>query len=414
MRMIAAIAAYLLLLGCSPTVTVYYRTSPRRVEISKQVSPPSLYASAARIAPDVVDVRLKRTYRVTMHRVLHYNAAALIYDHSGNVFAETIELVGGLVMLAIPFTWGLEFFAVEQDTSQRRVVRHRSYLLAFLDPTTSALTGGTHIEPVVKQQIFSDAPVMREYEIRIPAPEVNVAFRVLNEARNELVQGSATTDSYGELQIRGPLKRAVAVELSTGGAVLVVPVQPSATPVAAAPIEPAAMPHTLVGAELANEGWAKRNPGTSSSTLVPRVTLMLDVTQLPLSNLNFSGEVRLHPKLSVGGLVWCESTFDDLLRDTTVARSLEIGGYVRFYVKGNVGGGTYLGLEWLSGLSSTSDPLELTSYGLTLGYKHTFDWGVTFELATSQLYLKISDPRTPRSGASQWRPLAHVNVGWSF
>lgn len=412
--MTAAIAACLLLLGCSPTVTVYYRTSPRRVEISKQVSPPSLYALAARTTPGVVDVRLKRTHRVTMRRVLHYNSAALIYDHSGNVLAEAIELVGGLVMLAIPFTWGLEFFAAEQDTPDRRVVRHRSYLLAFLDPTTSALTGGTHVEPVVKQQIFSDAPVTREYEIRIPAPEVNVAFRVLDEARNELVQGSATTDPYGELQIRGALERAVAVELSTGKAVIVVPIQPSATWVAAAPIEPAAMPHALVGTELANEGWAKRNPGTSSSAFIPRVTLMLDVAQLPSSNLNFSGEVRLHPKISVGGLVWRESTFDDLLHDTTVARSLEIGGYVRFYVKGNVGEGTHLGLEWLSGLPSASDPLELSSYGLTFGYKHTFDWGITFELATSQLYLKIGDPRTPRSAVSQWRPLGHVNVGWSF
>lgn len=409
--MTAAIGACLLLLGCSPTVTVYYRMSPRRIEISKQVSPPLLYALAVRTAPDVVDVHLKHSNRVAMRRVLHYNSAAIIYEHSQSVFSEVIEFVEGLGMLMIPITWGARFFDDEQDTPEKQVVRHRGYLLALLDPTTSALTGGTHVEPVVKQQIFSDAPVTREYEIRIPAPKVNVTFRVLDEAKNELARGSAITDPYGELQIRGALERAVAVELSTGGAAIVVPIQPRATPVAAAPIEPATMPHALVGAELTNEGWAKRNQGTSSSTSLPRVTLMLDVARLPSSNWNFSGEVRLHPKISVGGLVWRESISDDHLHDITVTRILEIGGYVRYYVEGNVGTGTHLGLEWLSGLSSTSDPLDLTSYGLTLGYKHAFNWGTTFELATSLLYVKIDGSQSP---VLPWRSLVHVNVGWSF
>jgi hypothetical protein len=410
MRMPVAIAACFLFLGCGPTVTVYYRTSPRRIEISKQVSPPSSYALAVRAAPDVVEVHLKRTNRVTIRRVLHYNSAALIYEHSRDVLNEALEFIGGLCLIIVPITWGATFFPDEQDTPEKRVVRHRGVLLAYLDPTTSALKGGTHVESVVKPQIFSDAPITREYEIRIPAPEVSVAFRVLDQARNELARGSATTDPYGQLQIRGDLERAVAVELSTGGAVVIVPIQPSATPVVPAPVELAAMPHALVGAKLANEGWAKRNQGTS----LPRVTLMLDVAHLASFDFMLSGEVRLHRKISVGGLIWRESISDDLLLGTTVARFLEIGGYLRFYVKGNVGAGAHLGLEWLSGLSSTPGPLDLTSYGLTLGYKHTLDGGVTLELATSLQYLKIGDPLALQPGGSRWRPLGHVNIGWSF
>lgn len=404
------IAACLLFLGCGPTVTVYYRTSPRRVEISKQVSPLSLYALAIRSAPNVVEVHLKRTNRVTIRRVLHYNSAASIYEHSRDVFNEASELFYGLCSIIFPITWGAQFFPAEQDTPEKRVVRHRGVLLAYFDPTTSAFKGNTHVEPVVKQQIFSDAPFTREYEIRSPAPEVSVAFRVLDEARNELARGSATTDSYGELQIRGALKRAIAIELSMGGDVIVVPIQSSVTPLAAAPIEPAAMPHALVGAELANDGWAKRNRGTS----LPRVTLMLDVAQLPSFNLNFSGEIRLHRRMSVSGLVWRESVSDDRFFGTTVARFLEIGGSLRFYVKGNVGAGIHLGLEWLSGLSSTPGRQDLTSYGLRLGYKCTSHWGITFELATSLRYLKINDPLTLQSLVSRWRQPVHINLGWSF
>ncbi len=104
----------------------------------------------------------------------------------------------------------------------------------------------------------------------------------------------------------------------------------------------------------------------------------------------------------------------------TEAQFLEIGGYSRFYVTGNFGAGTYLGLQWLSEASSTPSPLDLTSYGPTFGYKHTFRLGgplrgrQTFELAASLHYLTISNPLTPQNLVSRWRPLGHINIAWSF
>jgi hypothetical protein len=124
----------------------------------------------------------------------------------------------------------------------------------------------------------------------------------------------------------------------------------------------------------------------------------------------------------VGGLVWRESISTDLF-GTNEAPLLEIGGYLRFYVKGNFGAGAYLGLQWLSGTSSTPGPLDLTSYGPTFGYKFTVHLGglggplrgrQTFELAASLHYLRISDPLTLQSLGSRWRPLGHINLGWSF
>lgn len=425
MRALARIALCLLLLNCGPTLTTYSRTSPRRVEISRHVSRPSLYALAVRAAPDRIDVRLKHVNRVALRHIMHYNSAAIIYDHSGSVINELYEMIVGFAVVA-GFVMGISasqntFDGAQlltvgtqragfdgSDTRDERVVWHRRYLLALLDPTVSVSTNRVRIDPVVKQQIFSDTPIVREYAIRLPSSEVVVSFRVLDEAEHELVRGSATTNSYGELQIRGALEHAVAVELSADGSVIVIPIQPNSAPVATTPVVRAAMPRALAAVRRADDNRVKWNKDSH----LPRLTLMLDTWRMFSSGFSIFGEVPLHRKLSVGGLVGLESVSPDPFVPELVAA---VGGSWRFYVIGHVGEGLHLGLEGLRGFRGIvpgSDTVNIASFGLTIGYKRIVRCGRTFELAIGRRLQMIDDSMGPWEYSWQWRP--QINVGWSF
>jgi len=423
MKLSALIAVCLLFIGCghvanSPSLTVYHRTSLRRVDVSKQVSPSSLYAFAVQTPPEAVVVRLKRANRVTLHRILHYNAAAIIYDHSGSVANEISEIGFGLLAV-VAWPWlhsvaSAALWSAHPETTYNpdvKAVRQSGYVRALFNPMRSVFVNNIRIEPVVKQQIFSDTPIVREYEIRVPASEVVVAFRVLDEAGHAVAHGLATTDSYGELQIRGALDHAVAVELSTGGTIIVVPIQPMATPVAAAPVEPAAMPHARVNMTLAN-GWTKPKKVRS----LPRLTWMIDVARLTSLHFTVFGEVRLHRKISVGGLLQREPiTYEAPLGERN-AKLSAIGGYLRFYAKGNVGTGIHLGFETRRGLSDNvpgSGRLGLVSYGLTVGYKRTLACGRTFEVMSAPRTWKFDDS-TAGYRVSDTNTDIYISVGWSF
>jgi len=416
MKLFIAIAVCWILQGCGRTLTVYYRTSPRRVEVRKQVSPSSLFALAVRTSPGEIDVHLKQASRVTLRRSLYYNATAIVYDHSGNAGIEALEMLTGLMVAAFPVMfWDVQSQVDGQDTIDRKVVRRRNMLLGLLDPTTSVLANQTRVEPVVTEQIFRDRPVVREYEIRVPAPSTAIAFRVLDPASNELARGSVMTDPYGELQIRGAFPRAVAVELSTEGAgAVVVPIQPTTAVTDAAAVESAAIPRMRTSAVLTNDGWARRS---QAGGLLPHLTWTLDILNLSSGGPTLFGELRLGRKQSLGVLVGRESFSSDLPLDARASRLDEIGGYVRYYLTGHVGTGLHLGLEVVRGFSdigSGTGRLSLISCGLTFGYKYTLDWGFTFELVTSQRWLKLGDPVAPRLLDWDWKPTSHASVGWSF
>jgi len=423
MKLYPAVAACTLLLGCghhSPSLTVYYRTSLRRVEVSKQVSPSSLYALAVRAVPEEVDVHLKRVNRVTLRRILHYNSAAIIYDHSGSILNEVTEFGFGLLTLVLwpvlSRVMAAAIWSAKPEikyTPDIKAVRHGSYLRALFDPERSVFINNIRVEPLVRPQIFSDAPIVREYEIRFPASEVPVAFRILDEAGHALAQGSATTDPYGELQIRGALEHAVAVELSSDGSMFVVPIQSSATPVTAKPVEPVAMPRVRANTMLVN-GWAKRK----TDRPLPRLTLMIDVWRLPTSHLTVFGEVRLHRKLSMGGLFQREPITYESPSGTRETQLNEVGGYLRYYVRGNAATGIHLGLEHLRSLNEVAPGLGTlapVSYGLSVGYKRTIACGRTFEIMLAQRYRTSAyspipiDPDTDMEKGD-----VHLNVGWSF
>jgi len=407
MRILTAITTYFLLFGCGPRdslLTVYYRTSPRRVEVSKQASLSSLFALAMQVNPGAVEVHLKRASRVTLYRVLHYNSAAFVHDQSGSTFDKAFEILAGVFIVTFG-NWDFGARVDGQDTPERKVVRRRGFLFTLLNPMTSA-SANPRIEPIVKEQIFSNPPITREYEIRLPAAEVVVAFRVLDETRHALASGLATTNPYGELRIQGALKNAVAIELSMDGTVIIAPIQASTKPASTTPIEPAAMPHALVSTTLANDGWASE---TKNDKLLPRVTLTLDLAHLLSSNVTLFGEVRLYRKISVGGLVGRESISEALSPGAHSTRINIIGGYMRYYLT-HMGTGAYMEFEGLRGFGDSvpgTDTPEFVGYGGTLGYKHIVYWGLTLELGISLQLLSSITAKIPE-------PVGHINLGWSF
>jgi len=414
MRLVAT-ALCSLALGCAsrgPTLTVYHRTSPRRIEVDKRSTRSSLFALATHRDSRRVDVHVKRESRVSLRRVLHYNAEALIYDPSEHALLEIVEMVMGLFVLLEPGLWGIPARLDGRDTSTRKLVRHRSALLALLDPTTSVLANNIREVPVVSDPIFSDPPVVREYQIRVPAAGLTVAFRVMDETRRELAWGSRITDAYGELQIAGPLDHGVAVELTAEGVVIVVPIQPATTPPAGRN-EPTMTSAATAKPPLANEGWARWRDDTDR---LPRVSLMLDAAGLAYREVMLFAERRLGRRWSAGGAVAREWLSRSGEAPANAALIHDVGGELRLYPFAHMGTGFHVGLEAAIGFSDQRQhgTLDVTACGMTLGYKHTFDVGLTFDFLLDYRFVRFVDPTT--GGEDSWSPWprGRASIGWSF
>lgn len=415
MKALVTIAACITALSCGRTLTVYHRTSPRDVVVERDVSQPELFAFAMRRDASI-DVHFKRERRVRLHRVMQYNALAVIYDHSHSVWVEASEMLLALLALAtiptIPAIGGLGSGIEGTDTETRKVVRRRGWLAGLFDPTTSVIQNNIRTEPVVPEQIFSAPSTVRAYDIRVPVPDVKVAFRVLDDAGIALAAGQSTADSYGELRIDGAFERAVAVEIAVPaeGAVLVVPLE---TPVAADPprVDPA-MLRVAADTTLINEGWARRH---NELHILPRVALTVDVARLRSLEGWMLGEIRVLPTLSVAGIAGREAVSWDSLNGPRHMLVTSGGGSLRWYAFGHFGTGLHVGIEALYGLGDdTAQPrkLKLTSYGPTLGYKYTFNCGLTAEFVVVERLMALDDP------ATGWRELdgvlLRVDLGWSF
>lgn len=405
-RAIAALCALAVGCGGGPTLKVYYRTSPRRVATTKTTSPSALSAIATRQGPRSIDVHVKRVSAVSIHRVLHYNSSVMVYLPSGSPGNELMEVFIGVLSPMAPFVWGLGTHDGSQ-TATRKVVRLKGPMRALLDPSVSVWGNDVRDVPVVEEQVFSDEPVVREYDIRLPSSTVRVAYRVLDVMQREVARGTALTSRYGELRIEGDLEAAVAVELTINDAAIVIPVQ---APTASAAPAVARPPVTSSGVRrpLANAGWAQWSDG---SHLLPRINVMLDLGSLTGGNLVLLGELRLARRWSVGVSVAEESIVDRLPPSDGETRIRQLGVLSRLYVLGDVGTGIHIGLEGMVGVNSR---LELTSYTPTLGGKYTLDCGVSMELTYGLRHLSVSDPDEPEPLISDWRRRAYLNAGWSF
>ena len=408
-RAIAALCS--LVLGCGgPTLKVYYRTSPRRVATTRPVSSPSaLSAIASRQGPRAIDVHVKRVTAVSIRRVLHYNSSVMIYGPSGSLALELLEELLGVLSLMAPALWGVGTHD-GAPTATRKVVRLVSPIRALLDPTVSVFGNDIRDIPVVEEQVFSDEPVVREYDIRVPSSAIRVEYRVLDVTRHELAGGTALTSRYGELRIEGDLEAAVAVELIMEGAdgvAIVVPVQaPVASAAPAVGRPPVA--RSDVRPLLANDGWAQ---WSESSHLVPRINLMTDLESLAGGNLVVFGELRLARRWSVGVQVADEAIKDRLPPSAGETRIRQLGALSRLYVLGDVGTGIHIGLEGMVGIDSR---LALTSYTPTLGAKYTLDCGISMEITYGARHLSVNAPDEAEPLVSDWLGRAYLNVGWSF
>ena len=454
MRRVALALAGLAALGCSETLIVYHRTGPRRVEVQKRASPTSLLASAVHGAPGAVEVHVKRSSRVTLRRVLHYNATALVYGHSGNFLNEMGETFLGVMMLSMAGAfWDVGDRLDGPDTSTRKTVRKRRFFLALLDPTTSVFTNNMRTEPVVKEDVFQDPPVVREYEVRLPAAKTAIEYRVLDEGANELARGSATTDLHGEVVVEGLPDRAIAVEVTADRQTVVAPIlarvtpapgdaggaeggsrglvripgetvagdpAPATQPVSPAPIavaaaaEPTRVVRAGLAGRLANEAVA------DVAQPLPHVALTMDLASLMLNvpEYRFCADVRLFRWLSLTPM-FAYQTFSYMSGFVVeTQKSYDFGAQLRLYVVGNFRKGLYVGGEGdYTYVDVDPTPIHLREFkgGPFLGYKYTFDFGMTLNVSFGYRYEHIDygadDPDPP---LVEWDTFGHFDVGWSL
>jgi hypothetical protein len=398
--------------ACNKTVTVYQRTSPRRVEVTKQASPPALVVHAVRLPSGAIAIRLKHATQMRLSRVLHHNAVAMIYDHGGSVYNEVVEMFVGILMAPLPGAfWGMGDRIDGQDTPTRKTVRHRRLLLALLDPTTSVFTNNIRTEPIVTEQIFSDPPIVRDYEIRLPAPSTPVTYRILDASKRELASGAGATDLHGELLATDSLETAVAVELTSGGKVMIVPIESRAARVAMTDAPPPP-PARHVASTLINEGWSKVRKHRRK---LPRVTLAADlVYPLVFAGPMLRAEVRIHPKVSASAIVSrFEPTYLTNLDNEVTGTNTSAGGQLRFYLR-DFARGIHFGVEAMYGqvdIELGSGTREVTQYGAFAGYKYAFDFGFTVDIQVGAQHERDADGDNVLGGDQMF---GHLDVGWSF
>jgi hypothetical protein len=395
-----------LLVGCAggPTLKVYYRTSPRRVAVSKTPTPSVLSATATR-QEEGIDVHLKGSSAVSISRVLHYNSSMMEYLPNQSLGMESLEMFLGVLSLMVPSIWGV-YTHDPSPTATRKVVRLVGPLRGLLDPTVSVFANEVRDTPVVTDDVFIAEPVVREYDIRVPSSTAGVAYRVLDVSGRELAKGTAIPSQYGELGITGDFKVAVAVELTVDRSTIVIPVRD--TPSVLVPAVARPLPHIQLTRPLANDGWAEQG---EIGHFLPRLNVMIDLEALAGGDRFAVVELRLARRWSVGGAVADESIEKRLQFADGKIRIRQLGALSRLYVLGDVGIGIHVGLEGMIGVDG---PLTLRSYGPTLGGKYTLDCGISMELMYGLRHVSIGDPHASEPLVSDWHRRAYLNVGWSF
>jgi hypothetical protein len=407
---LVVVLAVCVLAACKPTVTVYQRTSPRRVEVAKRASPPTLHVDATRKPSGEVAIHVKHSNLVALSRILHYNASAMIYGHSGNPIAEFGEMVFGVLMVVVlGGVWGMDDHLDGQNTATRKTERHRRILLALFDPTTSVFSSNVTTQPIVKKQVFSDPPIVREYEIRLPAANTQINYRLLDEAGREVERGSKTTDVHGEV-LTTAAANAIAVEVVAEGKTLVVPILARAVePLMVAPA-PAAAPTK----PLLNEGWTILR---KRKRKIPHVFVSVDGAPTLFSGIGASVEVRIMPKLSASALI-SRVVAGYVITDGSELEgtAIEGGGQLRYYPLGDFGRGLHVGLEGTKGtidIALGSGTRNRTRIGVFGGYKYTTDVGFTTNFALG--FRSESDDDAMGGNLLQSTDLfGHLDVGWSF
>jgi hypothetical protein len=280
----------------------------------------------------------------------------------------------------------------------------------MFDPTTSVFSSNIRTEPIVKEQVFSDPPAVREYEIRLPAAGTRVDYRLLDDAGREVQRGSKTSDVHGEV-LAEAAETAIAVEVIAEGKTLVVPIL-------ATPAEPVARPApqrvTAPTPALINEGWTILRKQTRK---LPHVFVALDGAATMFSGVGASLEVRITSKLSAAALISRVVAGYNLTDGSELeGTAVEGGGQLRYYALGDFGRGLHLGVEATRGtidIELGSGTRNRTRFGGFAGYKYTTDVGFTANLALG--FRSETDDDVMGGNLLQSTDLfGHLEVGWSF
>lgn len=217
--------AVLALAACGPTATIYQRTSPVRVTVAKQASPAELVFAARFVAPGTVELVSKHARDVRLTRTVHYNSIATELRRPNLLYELVMDLPLGLVgLLAGPGLWETPNLIAE--TPVTKYVVHTNYVLAALNPFQGGVTYSARINPNPNVEIFADPPVLREFRMSLPAPAVTLAYRALDDQEQVIATGNVKTDELGRVKIAG-VTGAIALEITTGRTVMVLPIEPS-------------------------------------------------------------------------------------------------------------------------------------------------------------------------------------------
>jgi len=240
-RLIAIASIAALGSGCKLT-SVYTQGPPRRVEIEKQVTEPSILAEGVRDAGGGVDLRVLELHAVRLTRHTQHGALETRIEHPGHPFAELIEFpLAAVIGMAIPYSLVMDSTLNGGKPGVKRDAFRP--ILAMLDPTRSMLASKARVY-VAQHVTFAGATRIRQYNVRLPVGEVVLKYRVLDAGRDVLASGEVTTDQFGKVRIPDVSLHAVGIELIGTRVNLIAPIRNAraraAAPVPAAPpVEPA-------------------------------------------------------------------------------------------------------------------------------------------------------------------------------
>jgi hypothetical protein len=214
-------ALALALVACGPQLTLYERTAPRHVEVTKQATPPVLEFTA-HLAGDTVELAAKHASDVRITRVVDYSATA-IELRRGNPLIEIIEIPIGLVFAVVgPAAWETPYRFVNTPTT--KVVLHTNWVVSMINPLQTTFVYRARAIPTSDADVFADPPVVRDVHIRLPAPGVTAHVRVLDEGEHAIATADLTTDGFGRALIENAA-RAVALEVTVDGKPTIVPIE---------------------------------------------------------------------------------------------------------------------------------------------------------------------------------------------
>ncbi len=218
MRRLMMVAA---LAGCGPLVTVYSKTTPRRVAVSKQTSRPELAFTAHFIGEDAVELVAKNAYDVRVTRVVHYGAVSYTYGRA-NPALELIEIPFGFLALALGTTFW-ESPVLIATTPTLKVEQHTNSLLAMLNPFQTGIAFYATVDPNSNADVFPEPPTIRAFRVSLPPSPTAIAYRALDDDEQVVANGTVATNAFGRATITN-LRGAIALEVTIAGKATVVPI----------------------------------------------------------------------------------------------------------------------------------------------------------------------------------------------